>query len=277
MNSLTTTIIRVRNSLAKTQLRAPLVWLRNKTLSEHDTLIASYPRSGSTWFCFLMFEILSGRQAEFHSVDRDIRFVGKQLSSLPLLPGGGRIVRTHEPYSRDYKKAIYLVRDARDVVVSEFFYARLANTWRGELDEFIGHFLEGNSNQFGSWASHVNSWTTAGDVHHRDLRVLKYEDVRLHPEKALAQVLSFMGLAVPLDRVRNAIANNGIAEMRRKEDDNPRLRTITGGGDLRFVRKGSLGGWRQHLSRDQLRRIESQTGEAMSRLGYRLESVDGGG
>src|SRR5690349_7136880 len=53
------TLRQIRYRAAKSRLRAPFVWLRHRGLDPQDTFVASYPRSGSTWLCFLLFEILT--------------------------------------------------------------------------------------------------------------------------------------------------------------------------------------------------------------------------
>src|SRR5437867_8735637 len=101
---------RIRHQLAKTRLRSPLTWLRHRSFDPADVFIGSYPRSGSTWLRFVLLEILTGRPSEFPSVNRSIPKVGRHNQALPLLPGGGRLIQTHEPYREEYQKAVYLVR-----------------------------------------------------------------------------------------------------------------------------------------------------------------------
>ena len=269
---MTSLVGQLRASLAKTPLRAPLVWLRHRTLEERDALIACYPRSGSTWFSFMLYQALTGEEADFHAVGRDVPYVGRQLRAPTLLPEGGRLVRTHETHSGGHKKAIYLVRDVRDVVVSEYFYERYKNRWHGPFEEFVRRFVLGAVNPFGSWAAHVNSWIDSSSEHRVELTVIKYEDLRRDTEDLLKRALGFLGVSASSNRVVKAIRNNRIGRMREKEDGStvsPRRRETP---DVRFVREGSVGGWRQHLSREQLRFIEDSASDAMTRLGYQRES-----
>src|SRR5215472_10450025 len=101
---------RFRYALSKTWLRAPLVSLRHRGLDARDVFFASYPRSGSTWLRFLLFETLSGQSSAFGKVNDCIPDVGDHLKAPRLLPGGGRLIKTHEPYRNSYEKALYIVR-----------------------------------------------------------------------------------------------------------------------------------------------------------------------
>ena len=107
--------------LSKTALRPPLIWLRHQGLDPADVMIASYPRSGNTWCRFLLAEILTNHTTGFDSIDK-VGPTGRpsQQVALPLLPGCGRLIKTHEQYRKEYANAIYLVRDVRDVVLSYY-------------------------------------------------------------------------------------------------------------------------------------------------------------
>src|SRR5208282_4833903 len=132
---------KLRRSFAKTRLRAPLVWLHHRNLSPADIFVASYPKSGSTWTRFVLFEILSGLPAGFKDINQLMTAIGRHANGSRLLPGGGRVIGTHQQYRKDYNRAIYLVRDARDVVLSEFAFLTALDYFRGDLDQYISTFL----------------------------------------------------------------------------------------------------------------------------------------
>jgi len=108
-------------------IRAPLIWLQHRGLDPGDVFLASYPRSGQYWLRFQLIEALTSQSGEFDSVDKLIPKIGAHAGAPALLPGGRRLIQTHETYRKEYKKAIYLVRDVRDVVLSEFLQARERN------------------------------------------------------------------------------------------------------------------------------------------------------
>ena len=108
----------IRHRLTKMQaIKYPLTWVQHRGLNPSDVFIASYPRAGSTWLRFMLFEILTGQSADFESVDKTIAGVRNHANAPVLLGENGRFLQTHEPYRYEYNKAIYLVRDVRDVVI----------------------------------------------------------------------------------------------------------------------------------------------------------------
>src|SRR5437868_2208022 len=97
---------RLRHKASNSRMRVPLVWLRHRGLDSSDVLLASYPRSGNTWLSFLIMESLSGATAEFDNVNRLIPEIGLHGNTPSLFPGGGRLIKTHERYRPEYKRAI---------------------------------------------------------------------------------------------------------------------------------------------------------------------------
>lgn len=263
----------IRFGLAKTRLRAPLVWARSRNFTPADVFIASYPRAGSTWFNFLMYQLLTGRTAEFGEESKLIPYVGAHAPAARLLPGQGRLIKTHELYRGEYKQAIYIARDVRDVVISEYHYL----TWLGvlscEFEAFVEQFVRGKANQFGSWTDHVNSWLDAAGAGKVRLFLVKYETLREQTAPTLAGIADFLGLGVDSTTIQRTIEDNSIERMREREDRARDGLLKPARDDLRFVRQGTTGGWRKLLAPGQVQAIEEYAGTAMARLGYPLERV----
>lgn len=266
------TLAKVRHKAAKTLLRSLVVWLRHKGLNPNDVYLAAYPRSGSTWTKFMLFEILSGQSAEFSNADIAIPHVGSHYKALPLLRGGNRLIKTHEPYHKVYKKAIYLVRDVRDVALSEYSHWKWVGIEHKKFDDFLVKFLEGKTHGlgFGSWSSHVNSWLSAQSVLENDILIIKFEDMRQKSEEKLFEIIDFIGVDVDRQIIRSAINNNSIEKMREKEEKVLHTLFKNFSKDVRFVREGTVGNWRQRLTDGQVQLIHEYAGETLCRLGYPL-------
>jgi hypothetical protein len=260
----------LRRKFAKTRLRAPLVWLQHRNLSPTDIFLGSYPKSGITWTRFVLFEMLSGMHAGFKSVNQLMTGVGQHTKALRLLPGGGRLVSTHEQYRKDYRRAIYVVRDARDVLLSEFAFLSALDYFRGDLDQFISTFLFtcGSAYGYGPWQRHVSCWLDSPIGGTENLLLVRFEDLRQDPVFWFARMAEFLGVDVHQEKIRLAVANNSIQNMREKENREPVRASIKG----RFVRDGAVRGWVSKLSPAQVRLIEEHAGSALLRLGYPLSS-----
>ena len=272
--------------VARSKIRVPFVWYRHLGLKPQDIFQASYPRSGSTWLRFMLFQILRGEEAGFGKIDACIPEIEHHSGIQPVLPQGGRLIKTHEKYRNDYKRAVFLVRDVRDVLLSSYAAAvdlGLAPlVSEGDLDSYLLSFLKGRALQMGSWQEHSRSWMESPLAKNGNLMVVKYEDLRRNPEPMLARLLEFLGITPNHEVIRKAIENNSLQQMRAKEDEARKagertvlLASYQGGvGNGRFVRKGSVGGWRNKLSEAQVKLIEEYCGEMLATLGYQTGAAE---
>jgi hypothetical protein len=250
-------------------LRTPLVRARHKGLGGHDVFLASYPRSGTTWLRFLLYESLTGESARFGIIRSAVPSVGKQAGARPVLDGRGRLIQTHETFYDRARKVVYAVRDARSVVVSEYSWQQRLRVYPGSFDAFVDDFISGRSNPWGSWGDHIDFWRNSECARNGRLHEVRYEDLRSDTENVFRRVLEFLEADVDAEAVRRAVESNSLEGMRTKEDRakqegwRPTVRD-----DIRFVNTGTTGGWRTKLSAEQAVRIEERFGPTMRSLGY---------
>jgi len=259
--------------MAKSGLRAPLTRVRHWGLDRNDAFIASYPRSGNTWLRFVLFDILvSGQSSGFDEVNHIIPDVGLHQPAIPLLPGAGRLIKTHEPFQKEYRKAIYLVRDARDVVLSEFAYQKALGWIPDDFETFLQQFVRGEVNPFTAWHEHVPDWIDSKLAQTPNFLLIKFEEMRRNTEQTVVQVLDFLGVEVDRQVVVAAIANNTLKKMQEKEQKSPQLSSTApsanGSEESRFIRSGSIAGWRNRLSLEQVGLLEDKAGPVLERMGY---------
>ena len=105
------TLKKLRYKASRTKLRLPKAWWEHRGLNDKDVMFASFERSGNTWLRFVLMEILTKDNAGFLNVNQILPEMGTHRESKPVLPNGGRFIKTHEQYRPEYKRAIYLMRD----------------------------------------------------------------------------------------------------------------------------------------------------------------------
>jgi hypothetical protein len=247
-------------------------------------MFASFERSGNTWLRFVLFEILTNDKAEFLNVNQLLPELGTHEKATHVLPNDGRFIKTHHSYRPEYKRAVYLMRDLRDVMLSnwardkEMGFSQYFDNGQG-MDGYIESFLQGKVTRFGSWQSHVESWVNCPLAKNGNLLVVRYEDLRKDTEPGLLEMLNFLGIERNRDQVRKAIENNSLRAMREKEEKAKNSGATLGKGTLlrkhnldredgRFVRSGSVGGWREKLSQEQNEMVTRYAGEDLLRAGY---------
>jgi hypothetical protein len=274
----------LRYKASRTKLRAPKAWWEHRGLNDQDVMFASFERSGNTWLRFVLMEIVTKGDAGFLNVNQILPEMGTHREMKPVLPNGGRFIKTHESYRSQYKRAIYLMRDLRDVMLSnwardkEMGFSEYFDHGKG-MDGYVEAFLQGKVTRFGSWQSHVNSWLDCPLARNGNLLVVRYEDLRKDTETGLLEMLDFLGIQGDGDLIRRAIENNSLRNMREKEEKAKNSGATMGKGtllrkhrvdkeDARFVRSGSVGGWREKLSDAQIDMVTKYAGEALLRAGY---------
>ncbi len=275
----------VRAKAARSKIRVPMVWSWHLGLKPQDAFLASYPRSGSTWLRFILYEALSGEDAGFRKIEDRLPEIHMHRGIRPILPGGGRLIKTHEQYRSDYKKAVLLVRDVRDVFLSTWagFSAMgmVPLVSKGDFDSFLLSFLRGKALQMGSWQEHSRSWLESPLAKNGNLLVVRYEDLRQNPEEKVGELLQFIGATPNVEIIRRAIENNTLQQMRAKENNAKRSgeqsillgRRKSEKEESRFVRKGAIGGWRGKLTDAQLKIIEDYAGDTLTATGYESGSL----
>ncbi len=265
----------VRYRAARSRLQAPRTWVYHWGLRPKDVFLAAYPRSGSTWLRFMLSEILTGHSAEFDNINEVIPELRIHRMGSRILPDGGRLVKTHAPYRKEYKKAIYLLRDVRDVVLSLYKRETELHMLHGlytNFDDYLLAFLQGETTHFGTWHHHVHSWLDSPLAKTDELLLIQFEDMRANTDKTLERIVEFLGVKADPRTIHNAVLNNSLERMRAKEHrarttpKNTQVSWIGKGGC--FVGKGSVGGWHGRLTGAQVQLIEDYAGRELERLRY---------
>lgn len=265
------TVRQIRHHVTKQPLIKPMLnWLQHRGLSSNDVFVASYPRSGSTWLRFILCELLTGTETSFDLVDTSVAGVGRHQKAPHLLPNSGRLLQTHEPYRSEYKRAIYLVRDVRDVIISEYLFCRRVRYFAGEFDTFFELFLHGKINRYGFWGDHASSWLGYAEKHPGQVLIIRFEDLQRDTVQIVSQCLNFLEVNHTSSQVSQAVQNHNIAHMKQKEDEAEKFKINAEG--LRFVTDGAVGKGKQKMRPEQLERLTRATQSVLTQLGY-LEAL----
>ncbi len=264
--------------------RSPLRWLHksvwaHRGLRPADVFVASYPRSGSVWLRFLVMEMLTG-DASFVALRSVLPELGEHAAAPGVLPGGGRVIKTHERFRSDYRRAIHLVRDPRDVALSYFHFlqrlekivVRDGDDEGASFDRFIDGFLRGRVDAYGTWQTHLLSWWSAAERGESDVLRLRYEDLHADPPGCTTRIAEWLGVELGDGQARAVAERCSLENMRLREqerdassNDPAAMRARRTG--MANVRSGEAGGWRSRMTAEQRRRFE-EFREGMDLMGY---------
>ncbi len=249
---------------------------RHYTVYPDDTFLVSYPKSGNTWVRFLLANLIHPDETvSFANINRLLPAPGvitkRFLKSVPR----PRILKSHEPFDARFRKVIYLVRDPRDVAVSEYHFDLKKRYIAADLtlDQFIKPFLAGETSSYGSWWEHVASWVGARQGNPNFL-LTRYEDLLADPIVETAKIAEFLGVKADAERLTSAVARSSADRMRKLEEQDADKWTGTKNTrkEIPFVRAAKSGGWKESLPQHAVEEIEIAWSPLMNFLGYELQS-----
>jgi hypothetical protein len=245
---------------------------RDFPLFPDDTFLVSYPRSGNTWTRFLIANLVYDETPiTFANIDQKIpepaAVSRRELARVPR----PRIIKSHEYFDPRYRKLIYIVRDPRDVVVSNYYF-QLKKGFIPDgypMDQYVSLFVSTGVDVFASWAENVSSWLATRDGR-SDFLLLKYEDMTKEPERELSKIASFLKIPASRARLARAVELSSAQRMRDLEKKEMDVWEVTKNTrkDIPFVRGATPGVWRSALSKGQVEQIESAWCPIMVALGY---------
>jgi hypothetical protein len=240
---------------------------------DDDTFLVSFPKSGNTWTRFLIANLLHpGEPANFGNIDRLVPesegLTRNQLANVPR----PRIMKSHEYFDARLRKVVYIVRDPRDVVVSQFHFFRKRRRIADDssIEQFVTRFVAGETCDYGSWGTNVASWLVARQ-HSPSFLMLRYEDMVARTAEELARVASFLELKATPELIEQAVERSSADQMRKLEVANTNaIVTKNSRQDVPFVRAAKAGGWRAALPESAVKELEAAWGPLMVYLGYEL-------
>jgi Sulfotransferase domain len=238
---------------------------------DDDVFIVSFPKSGNTWTRFLIANLLHPQEpADFGNIDRLIpESEGLTRNQLKRVPRP-RIMKSHEYFNPRFRKVVYIVRDPRDVAVSQFHFYRKRRRIADDypIEHFVSRFVAGDTSDYGSWGDNVASWLVARQKSPAFL-LLRYEDMVAQTAPALTRVAEFLGMDASPERVAQAVERSSAEQMRKLEGKNATASvTRNTRQDIPFVRAAGAGGWRQTLPESCVAELETAWAPLMKWLGY---------
>lgn len=249
---------------------------RNLRTYPTDTFIVSYPKSGNTWTRFLVASLIHGEEPlTFLKADQVIPSVDSMTRKFFDNVPHPRVIKSHFPFDQTYKRVIYIVRDPKDVAVSQYHYQIKRNVLQEghPMEEFIPRFVAGETCPYGSWGENVGSWLAARQTN-PDFLLLRYEDMIRDTNAELVKIAKFLGIEPEPNRIRRAVEQSTADNMRKMEQKEAGKWESTKDTrkDKFFVRSAKAGEGKTAIPPACIAQIEGAWGGLMRHLGYELMS-----
>jgi hypothetical protein len=250
---------------------------RSLLILPDDIFLVSFPKSGNTWTRFLLANLRFPEEpATWATINRLIPDpTGTAKRDFDRMPRP-RIIKSHECFDPRYPRVVYIVRDPRDVVLSQYHYHRKIRKIEDDspIEKFVTRFLAGETCPHGSWGQNIATWVHTSEGNPRFL-LLRYEDLVADTARELAKVAAFLELSAGPEQIARAVERSSAENMRKMEKAQPNKNELMKGSrkDLSFVRAAGSGGWRSELPTPMAAKIEAAWGPLMRHLGYEASSL----
>ncbi|XP_044983891.1 cytosolic sulfotransferase 7-like [Hordeum vulgare subsp. vulgare] len=269
-----------------------------------DVLLASFPKSGTTWLKALAFATVRRAAHPPSSHDHPLRrrsphdcvpFLEISLAladdmdaaaaDLDALPSP-RVLATHLPFSllpvpgrlaAAAGRIVYVCRDPKDALVSSWLFTRKASENVGvdagsfSLREAVELFCAGRGLSCPQWRHVVEYWEASRNEHHRVL-FLRYEQMLRDPVGSLRTMAEFMGCAFSPEEeergVDRAIAELCSMEELKNVEANRKGRTGSGVKADAFFRKGVAGDWSNHMTPEMGKMVDEAVKHGLRGSGF---------
>ena len=247
----------------------PLNSARHRT--NLDLFIVTYPKCGTTWTQHITYLILHdgvplAPDQRMDVVWPHLEEVGNDFVRENATINGYRLIKTHFSYNLTPKnpnaKYIYVTRNPKDCVVSFYHHTvgfpRHYDFAEGSFDTYFNLFLEGkvDSNDYFHF---LREW-----LDHKDdtnVLFLRYETGRNDIRQYIFQIAEFLGEEYPKrllqddERILKLVMEHSSLHSMQQ---NPRRWCSDRTGFTPFIRKGSIGGWKELLSEDQAKLLQQR-------------------
>tara|TARA_Y100001968_G_scaffold67882_1_gene58870 strand:+ start:9570 stop:10367 length:798 start_codon:yes stop_codon:yes gene_type:complete len=246
---------------------APLLKIINTVkfhnkLKKEDIMLATYPKSGTTWFRFILANIISyidfdsKYSIDYETLNGSFRcsYDSKDISEINYesIP---RFFATHRPYSAlrfNRYKSVYILRNPGDVMISFYHYNKsLKNPYTkcASLKEFIRDEKVGIK----KWCFHVNSWVNKANV------ILTYEGMKKNAFSEIKTMFDTLGIIINDNAINYSIEKSDfklIKNMEKKIGMDKKAKEKHKEGYL-FARKGQTNQWKEYLDEEDIQYINS--------------------
>ena len=277
--------------LGENAVKKQIVWL------------ASYPKSGNTWFRSFLTVLLNEKEIDLNKMATDGIFSSKNyvenildLNSdylsrqqielyqriafchLSATSKKRLFIKIHDAFTcskvdalplvpeKPTQMAIYILRNPLDVALS--LANHIGKSAEKAIEKYIINPSGGLDNdQFHqplrTWSMHVESWL---DKPSFPVHFMRYEDMKERPFETFKAAIQAIGLEVSEAQIQFAIEETKFEKLQKKEQEKGFKENQNPTSNFFF--KGQIGRWKEELSKGQIEKIRAINEPMMRHFGY---------
>uniref|UniRef100_A0A8C6X4L1 Sulfotransferase n=1 Tax=Naja naja TaxID=35670 RepID=A0A8C6X4L1_NAJNA len=251
-------------------------------IRDDDTFIITYPKSGTIWtqniVSLILYEGHRDGTENINLIDRtpwlEYNIFHVDLPSRP----SPRVITSHLPYYLVPKglrnkraKIIYVLRNPKDVLVANYHFRKMSARIKTpkDFDTFLEMFLAGKV-FYSSWLDHVEGWYS----HKSDFNILflSYEEMKKDLRSSVLKICNFLGKKLTEKEVDDVVDKATFDNMKVDSRANynfmsSKMLDLSRGN---FLRKGTIGDWKNLMTVAQSERFDCVFKERMEKLPFKF-------
>ena len=219
--------------------------------------LASFPRSGNTFFRNVLYEVYGLASSTFHQDPN--REVDEKFRSYP-------VVKTHllpHQLPDQEAKSVYIIRDGRDSLVSIAHHRKdIVEPGTDFQNNLLEAILSPGGSNFGGWRRNVEEWIQKADV------VIHFEELIADPIGQIERLRAIMDLPQPnleklptFEKLKFGSPKYGAGKPSQSHLELAK----------RHFRKGKVGSWKKEMPANLEKLFWNTSGKLMHSLGYSRE------
>ncbi|XP_060609198.2 amine sulfotransferase-like isoform X1 [Anolis sagrei] len=252
--------------------------LENFEIRDSDVFLVTFPKSGTIWtqniLSLIYHEGHRNGTEDMDLVDR-VPWLEYNLRNVDYVKRPSpRLFASHLPYCLLPKglkngrgKIIYVARNPKDVLVSYYHFSKFSQKME-EVEDFeviMERFLAGKV--LGNlWVDHVEGWFAQMD--NTNILFLTFEEMKKDLRSAILKICNFLGKRLSEEEIDDVVDKASFGKM--SADRRTNYTTLSSDtldvNKGRFLRKGTIGDWKNTMTVAQNERFDSVFKKRMEKL-----------
>ncbi|XP_060206391.1 flavonol 3-sulfotransferase-like [Lycium barbarum] len=261
-----------------------------------DILLATFPKSGTTWFKALIFSLMNRDRFDFSShplltkgphdcipflesiIQDETSYQDYRISCSPRC-----LLATHIPYSllpasvmSSGSKIVYVFRETKDVLVSNWHYMKklsVKDLPSFPIEDAFDLFCKGVSH-YGPFWDHASDYWKASLENPDKVLFLTYENMKKDPIVCLTKLAKFLDKTFCLEEEREEVVQEivklcsfeNLSSLEINQTGVQHFSPQFSVENRHFLRKGQVGDWRNHLTVERGEQLDEITRQKLCGL-----------
>ncbi|KAM6542149.1 hypothetical protein CsatB_006596 [Cannabis sativa] len=269
---------------------------------DEDIIIASKPKSGTTWLKALLFSIVNRANTTLSNTPLlssnphelvpffEFNLYTRNQKNPPLIKNisSPRLFSTHIPYdslpksiTKSQCRIIYICRNPLDTIISHWHFANQADdsdhldhcSSKWTLEEFVDAYCNGEE-VYGPFWSHILGYWKQSVENPHNVMFFKYEELKKDTKTQVKRLAEFVGFPFSLEEEALGIVDEILELCSLKNlkelDVNKHGKFMPYFENKSYFRKGEVGDWINHLNSATVERVKKLVHKKLNSCGLIL-------